>query len=95
MKTSAKKLAELKEAKEAAIKEYNAYLKLYNEQHGLKGGTIIKEIIALAKKGKTNREIIDLGYNKSTVNQQVGLFRKGKRVAKTVVAKYLPPKEKK
>lgn len=94
MATSKKQLAILKTERDAAIAAYNKYLKQYNEDNNIVGNTLIQEIIALHKKGKTNKEIQELGYNKNTINQQVSLFKKGKRVAKTCVAKYLPKKVK-
>lgn len=42
-------------------------------------GSIIQQIITLHIAGKTNAEIIALGYNKSTVGRQVGEYKKGKR----------------
>lgn len=39
-------------------------------------GTIIGQIIALHKGGKTNKEIIALGFNKSTVGRQVSEYKK-------------------
>lgn len=95
MKTNQKQLNALKAAKENATKEFNKYQKAFNEEHGIKNRTIIQEIITLHKKGVPNADIIAKGYNKWTVREQVRLFSKGKRVAKTIVAKFLPAKEKK
>lgn len=41
-----------------------------------KPGSKIAEIIALHVAGKTNKEIIESGYNKSTVNRQVSEYKK-------------------
>ena len=41
-----------------------------------KEGSIISQIIDLHKSGKSNKEIIEMGYNKSTVNRQVSEFKK-------------------
>ncbi len=38
--------------------------------------TIIGKILKLHKEGKTNKEIIALGYNKSTVGRQVSEYKK-------------------
>lgn len=94
MKTTAKQLQSLKEKKEQASAEYSSYLKEYNKERKIKRTCFIDEIIGLVKEGKTNQEIISLGYNKHTVKTQVRLFKKGKRVAKTVVAKFIPKKNK-
>lgn len=95
MKTTEKKLQELKETAELSAKLYREYKKEYNTEHGNKGRNIIREIISLHQQGLTNKEIIAKGYNKHTVSDQVRYYTKGKRVAKTVVAQYLPKKEKK
>jgi hypothetical protein len=92
---SKEELVALKAKKDNAVKSYNKALKQYNTENGLKGRTIIQEIIALHKKKKTNEEIIAMGYNKHTVNTNVRLYTKGKRVAKTVVSKFLPKKDSK
>lgn len=42
----------------------------------------VKQIIALAEAGKSVAEIIDMGYNKSTVYRQVSEWRKRKAAAK-------------
>ncbi len=42
------------------------------------GGTIIQQIIALHEKGLSNKEIIEKGFNKSTVARQVSEFKKRK-----------------
>lgn len=39
-------------------------------------GSIIQQIIALHVAGKSNKEIIALGYNKSTVGRQVSEYKK-------------------
>lgn len=95
MKTSKENLQQLKEKKDKAVLEYNKYLKQYNEERKIERGHTVKEIISLHKQGFTNQEIIDKGYNKNYVNQQVTFFKKGKRVARTQVAQFLSPKKKK
>lgn len=45
------------------------------KQNG-EGGGIIDQILALHKKGLSNKEIIAEGYNKSTVNRQVSEYKK-------------------
>ena len=40
------------------------------------GGSIIQQIIALHVEGKSNKEIIALGFNKSTVGRQVSEYKK-------------------
>ncbi len=95
MKTSKQQLEILKKERETAVAAYNKYLKEYNTEHQITGRTIIKEIITLHKQGLDNKAIIAKGYNKWTVNEQVRQFVKGKRVAKTIVAKWLPKKDKK
>ena len=40
------------------------------------GGSIIQQIIALYKEGKSNKEIIAMGYNKSTVARQISEHKK-------------------
>lgn len=39
-------------------------------------GSKIKTILALFKEGKTKKEIIDMGFNKATVNIQINKFIK-------------------
>lgn len=46
------------------------------------GSGKIAEILALHKAGKSNKEIIDAGYNKSTVGRQVGEYKKRMAAAK-------------
>lgn len=41
-------------------------------------GSIIEQIINLFKQGKTNKEIIMMGYNKSTVSRQISEYKKNK-----------------
>lgn len=41
-----------------------------------KKGSIIEQILDLHKQGKTNKEIIAMGYNKSTVGRQVSEYKK-------------------
>lgn len=41
-----------------------------------KEGSIIERILALHKAGKTNKEIIAAGFNKSTVGRQVSEYKK-------------------
>lgn len=43
------------------------------------GGNKIAQIIAHHKAGKSNKEIIALGFNKSTVNRQVGEYKKANK----------------
>lgn len=38
-------------------------------------GTLIKEILDLHIGGYSNKEIVDMGYNKSTVNKQVKEYK--------------------
>lgn len=92
-KTNVKQLAELKQAMDAAILAYNQYNKEYKVEHNIKGRNKIREIIQLHKEGLDNKQIIEKGYNKNTVNEQIRLYKKGKRTVKTVVNQYLPPKE--
>ena len=92
--TTAKQLAILREAKFAADKVFSDYRKLYNEEHEVEGGSLIKEIIALHREGRSNAEIVDAGYNKNTVSRQVSLYKKGIRSEKTTVSVFLPKKKK-
>ncbi len=39
-------------------------------------GNKIQQILALHKDGKTNKEIVAMGFNQSTVNRQVGEYKK-------------------
>lgn len=93
--TTKSQLDILKADKIKADKAYSDYLKLYKKENDIKGRTVIQEIVALHKKGKSNKEIIELGYNKGTVSTQIRLYTKGKRMSKTTVAQYLPAKTKK
>lgn len=94
-KTELQKLQDAAAEGQLAILKFREYRRTYNEEHNISGKTtIIKEIIALAKKGMKNAEIIAKGYNKNTVNRQVGLWKKGKKVEKTIVSQWLK-KEKK
>jgi hypothetical protein len=43
-----------------------------------KTGSIIQQIIEHHKKGLSNKEIVELGFNKSTVNRQVSEYKKRK-----------------
>lgn len=43
-----------------------------------KAGSIIDQILTLHKAGKSNKEIVEAGFNKSTVNRQVSEFKKRK-----------------
>lgn len=90
--TTKKQLVELRLAKQAASKAYNEYLAQYNKEHGT-GRTQIKEIIDLHKQGFSNKEIVEKGYNKHTVQGQVSLFKKGTKTQSTVVAKYIGTEE--
>lgn len=45
-------------------------------------GSVIQQIIQLHESGKTNKEIIALGFNKSTVGRQVSEFKKRKEQEK-------------
>lgn len=38
-------------------------------------GEIIKEILALHKAGRSNKEIVEAGYNKTTVSRQVKEYK--------------------
>lgn len=95
MKTSVKQLAELKAAKNEAVKAYNDYLKEFNSERNIKPGHLVTEIINLYRQGHSKSEIIEAGFNKNYVNQQIRFYTKGKRMVKTTVAQFLPPKEKK
>lgn len=64
--------------------------KLYNAEHDIPKGLITDTIIKLHKKGLSNKQITEKGFNKGTVRRQVRLFTKGKRTEKTTVRKYLP-----
>lgn len=44
--------------------------------HQFKRGSIIEQILELHKQGKTNKEIVAAGFNKSTVNRQVSEYKK-------------------
>lgn len=88
IKTNKDELELLMLQKSAADKAFFEYRALYNRQHNVKGRDMIKDIIAMHKKGKTNKEIVEAGYNKNTVNRQVTLFKKGTKVEKTIVRKY-------
>lgn len=88
VKTNKEELEILMLQKNAADKAFFEYRSLYNKQHNVKGRNVIKDIIALHKKGKSNKEIVELGYNKNTVNRHVTLFKKGKKVERTIVKKY-------
>jgi len=88
VKTNDNELEKLMLLKQAADKAFYAYKALYNKQHNVKGGDLIKEIITLHKKGKTNLEIIEMGYNKHTVSKQISLFKKGVKVEKTTVRQF-------
>ena len=88
-------LEALRAAKNEAVITYSKYLKEYNKEHGVEGRNLIQEIIELHKSGVPKAEIIERGYNKNTVQHQIYLFEKGKRVQKTTISKFLPPKVKK
>lgn len=47
-----------------------------NTEESPAGGNKIQQIIALHKAGKSNKEIIEAGYNKSTVARQVSEYKK-------------------
>lgn len=94
VKTSKKELLQLEEKANKAkqvLADYRAYLKQYRTEHKLpfEKGTLIKEIITLHKKGYKNAEIVAEGYNKNTVSKFVAQFKKGQKIEKTVVKKYL------
>lgn len=42
------------------------------------GKSIIEQILDLHREGKSNKEIVELGFNKSTVNRQVAEYKKRK-----------------
>jgi len=65
--TAAKKAAPAKKAPEAPAKKVGAPKK----ENGL-----IQQIIALHVKGKTNQQIVDAGFNKTTVSIQVAKYKK-------------------
>ena len=87
--TSREELEQLLAEKRVLDAKVSAYNKLFRAEHNLTGRTKIKEIIALHKSGLTNKEIIDKGYNKGTVQRQVMLYTKGKKVEKTTIKQYL------
>lgn len=95
MKTTKKALEILQKKMDEVVLEYRKYLKEYNKEHDVESGNKIKEIIELHRQGVSKQEIVNNGYNKFTVRDQIRLFEKGKRVTKTTIAKFLPPKEKK
>lgn len=73
-------IVETKEAFEART-EGTAKIEKKKEQSAAaepvkRSGTIIQQILALHKEGKTNKEIIDAGFNKSTVSRQVSEYKK-------------------
>lgn len=47
-----------------------------------KGLGVVAQIIELHKKGMSNKEIIESGFNKSTVNRQVNEYKKRKNERK-------------
>lgn len=51
-----------------------------NDAPKIQGGAIIQQIIAHYIAGKSNKEIISLGFNKSTVARQVGEYKKRQTV---------------
>jgi hypothetical protein len=59
-----------------ATKGKKAPAKKLKKKSGERG--IIEQIIDLHKTGKTNKDIIDMGYSKSTVGQQVAKFKREK-----------------
>ena len=87
--TSKSELEQLLAEKRALDAKVAAYNKLYRAEHNITGRNKIKEIIELHKKGLSKKEIVEKGYNKGTVQRQIMLFTKGKRVEKTTILKYL------
>lgn len=89
IKTTQKGLQELTAIKAEADKAFFKYRALYNKQHNVEVGTMIREIIDLHISGCDNKEIIEKGYNKNTVNRQVFLYKKGIKKETTIVNKFL------
>lgn len=89
VKTTKAELDTLRLAKEEADRAYFKYKKAYNEEHNIKAGNLIADIIALHKKGVPNKEIVEMGYNKNTVSKEITLYKKGKKSVKTTVRKFL------
>lgn len=89
IKTSKKVLQDLAIAKAEADKAFFEYRVLYNKQHNVESGTMIKKIIALHVSGKGNKAIIAEGYNKNTVNRSVNLYKKRVKKEVTTVSKFL------
>lgn len=52
-----------------------------------KGPGKIEQILTLHKKGLSNQEIVDKGFNKTTVSIQVSKFKKEKEEKKAAKAK--------
>lgn len=94
METSKEQLLILREKRDKAVAQYQAYLKQFNEERKIQPGQAYVEIIDLHKQGLTNKEIADKGYSRNYVNQQVTFFKNGKRIQKTTVSHLLPKKKK-
>lgn len=88
-KTTKKQLEQLRLNKLEADKAYFLYRKAYIKEHPEERSTLIKDIIDLHKQGKTNKEIVEMGYNKNTVGRQICLYKKGKKTERTTVRQYL------
>lgn len=98
--TNKKTLNAMLKEKNAALEviaAYSEYRKKYNTEHPdnkvVESKCIIKEIIALHKKGKSKQQIIELGYNKNTVRRNVALFEKGLKKETTIIKQYLVEEE--
>lgn len=89
IKTTKKELDRLQAEKAAADKAFFEYRTSYNKQHNVKPGNVINEIIDLYRAGASNKEIVEAGYNKNTVNRQVNFFKKGIEKEATTIAKML------
>src|SRR3990167_3672255 len=91
MTTTKTQYALLLAAKQEADKQFFSYRKLFNKEHKIEHGIITDTIIRLHKKGLSIKEILKQrpDLNKGTVRRQIRLYKKGKRVEKTTVAKYI------
>lgn len=74
---TAKKAAAKKAAAPAPAKKAATAVKKEKEGPGK-----IEQILALHKAGKSNAEIVEKGFNKTTVSIQVAKYKKGKAEAK-------------
>jgi len=72
LKTEKEKAAAVKAAEKEKADKAKAAAKAAAD----KGPGKIEQIIALHKKGKSNQEIVDAGFNKTTVAIQVAKYKK-------------------